>query len=79
MKKIESIEHLKAEAKDGADFVIMLRDWLRSSKRITYLPEANEFDIFNEIDGTWQTVKTENLADETLIPDAIAKGRLFKD
>lgn len=79
MKKIESIDQLKIESIGGANFVLMINRILRSSKYITYIPDKDKFRIHNFIDDTYQTVKTEKLSEETLIPKAIQEGRLFKD
>ena len=84
MKQINSIEELKKEAvyddrKGMTEFFIMLNFGLRSSKRITYFPETNTFDIHNEIDDSFE----EDLTEEQLISDthigiAIEKGAFFK-
>ena len=79
MIKIESIDQLKEESIGGAEFALMINRILRSSKYITYLPEIDEFRIHNFIDDTCQTVKADQLAEETLIPEAIEEGRFFKD
>ena len=79
MKKIESIDQLKKESIEGAEFVIMINTILRSTKFVTYLPKKDKFSIHNFIDDTHQTVKADRLLEETLIPEAIEAGRFFKD
>ena len=53
MKQINSIEELKKEAiyndKSVAEFFIMLNGGLRSSKRVTYFPDTDTYDVLNEI------------------------------
>lgn len=83
MKLITSLEELKKEAvtKNGdyADFFIALNFNLRSSKRILYDKETETFSVINEIDYSYQDDLTEEqLADETLIVEAINKSALFK-
>jgi len=83
MKLITSIEELKKEAAnkngDYADFFIALNFSLRSSKRILYEVETQTFSVINEIDYSYQDDLTEEqLANETLIVEAINKGALFK-
>lgn len=57
----------------------MLKGGARSSKRIIYFPDTNRFDVFNEIDDSWQ----ENLTDIQLQTDthillAIERGAFFR-
>jgi hypothetical protein len=52
---------------------------LRSSKRITYYPDTNTFDVHNEIDDSYEEDLTEEqLKSETHIGLAIESGALFK-
>jgi len=83
MKRIHSIQELKKQATtnngDYADFFIALNYGAKSSKRILYDQEAETFSIINEIDFSYQDDLTEEqLANETLIVDAINKGALYK-
>lgn len=85
MKKIASIEELKREAayddKLGmAEFYMLLAGGVaRSSKRITYYPEKNTFDVHNEIDDSYEEDLTEEqLRNETHIVTAIENGAFFK-
>lgn len=84
MKKITSIEELKKESeyddkKGMTDFFILLNFNLRSSKRITYYPDTNTFDVHNEIDDSYEEDLTEEqLINETHIGVAIDKGAFYK-
>lgn len=83
MKKINSIQELRNEAKynEGciAEFFIVLNFGAKSSKRITYYPDSDTYDVLNEIDYTYQDNLTEDqLRSQTLIIEAIEKGALFK-
>ena len=84
MKRITSLEQLKKEStyddkKGMAEFFILLNFGLRSSKRITYYPDTNTFDVNNEIDDSWEEDLTEEqLINETHIVLAIKNGAFFK-
>jgi hypothetical protein len=82
-KKITSMEQLKKEAKDpdDAEFFILLRGYLRSSKRIVWEKEERKFFIINFIDDTEQELTEAQLMDKgyTNIGYAMTKGALFKD
>ncbi len=84
MKRIDSLEQLKQEAaydegKDTAAFFILLKGGARSSKRITYFPDTNTFDVFNEIDDSWEEDLTETqLQSDTHIVLAIDRGAFYK-
>jgi hypothetical protein len=84
MERITSLEQLKKEStyddkKGMAAFFIQLNFGLRSSKRITYFPDTNTFDIYNEIDDSWkENLNEEQLRNETHIVLAIENGALFK-
>lgn len=83
LKRINSIEELKKESAtengDFADFFISLNHGVKSSKRILYNKEQETFDVINEIDYSYQDDLTkEQLANETLIVEAIEKGALYK-
>ena len=83
MKKITTLEELKKEAvyddKSVAEFFIMLNGGFRSSKRVTYFPNTDTFDVLNEIDDSYQEDLTEEqLRNETHIVYAIENGAFFK-
>ena len=84
MKKITSIEELKKEAayddrKGMSEFFILLNFGCRSRKRIVYYPDTNKFDVFNEIDDSYEDDLTEEqLRNETHIVLAIENGAFFK-
>jgi hypothetical protein len=78
--RITSLEQLKAESEQGAEFFILLNPILRSSKDIAWDAKAKKFHIFNDIDQTEQHLTEHQLMDETLtnIGYAMKKGALFK-
>ena len=83
MKQITSLEELKKEAtyddKSVADFFIILNGGLRSSKRVTYFPDTDTYDVLNEIDDSYQEDLTEEqLSNETHILYAIENGAFYK-
>jgi hypothetical protein len=82
-KKITSMEQLKIEAKDQEDveFFILLRGYLRSSKRIVWEEDEKKFFIINFIDDSKQELTEAQLMDKayTNIGYAMTKGALFKD
>jgi len=73
---IKDVEHLEQLAKreGGVDCFIQL-NYARSSKHITWTGES--FDIFNEIDDTWQTLKPKSLWRYSNIGEALDKAALF--
>ena len=83
MQKINSLEELKKistyNEKSVAEFFIMLTGGLRSSKRVTYFPYTDTYDVFNEIDDSYQEDLTEEqLRNETYIVFAIENGAFYK-
>jgi len=78
--RITSIEQLKAEAEQGAEFFILLNHGLRSSKGIVWDAEAKKFHVFNHIDQTEQHLTERQIMDKshTNIGYAMKKGALFK-
>ena len=52
--RITSMEQLKAESEQGAEFFILLNHGSRSSKDIMWDGDAKKFHIFNHIDQTVQ-------------------------
>lgn len=81
MKLVESINHLKElasnEQGDFIEFYILLSKFARSSKRILYYYDIDEFYIINEIDDSYQELKTHQLASETILVSAIERKSLF--
>jgi uncharacterized protein YfeS len=80
--KVESIDHLKtlasAQGDDFADFVLLIAGGLaRSSKRIIYYHNTDEFYIINEIDESFQEVGSKDLHSETNLIAGIDSGCLY--
>ena len=77
------MEQLKKEAQseDDAEFFILLRGYLRSSKRIIWEEDEKRFFIINFIDDTAEELTEEQLMDReyTNIGYAMTQGALFKD
>jgi len=82
-KQIKTIEELKTEAQGEQDteFFILLRGYMRSSKRIIWDEGKKRFFIRNYIDDTKQKLTEAQLMDQdyTNIGYAMTKGALFKD
>ena len=82
-KQIKTIEELKKEAQGEQDteFFILLRGYMRSSKRIIWDEEKKRFFIRNYIDDTKQVLTEAQLMDQdyTNIGYAMTTGALFKD
>jgi hypothetical protein len=81
MQLIKNIEELKKEAskESGLDCFISLSGGLcRSSKQIYYDKDSGRFDIYNDIDGSNQSLIERNLAKRTNIVEAIKLKALFK-
>jgi hypothetical protein len=80
-KKITSVEELKKESVDGADFFILLNHFLRSSKHIWWDESARHFEVINYIDGTEQALSEKEIMIKgyTNIGEAIQKGAFYKD
>ena len=83
MKLIESIAQLKvlATTKEGdfVDFFVILSGFARSSKRIMYCLDFDQFCIINEIDESYQEPTTDELALKTILVEAIEKNSLYMD
>ena len=77
------MEQLKKEARGEQDveFFILLKGYLRSSKRIVWEEGEKKFFIINFIDETEQELTEAQLMDRdyTNIGFAMTKGALFKD
>ena len=82
-KRITSLEELKKEAQGEQDteFFILLRGYMRSSKRIIWDEGKKRFFIRNYIDDTKQKLTEAQLMDQdyTNIGYAMTTGALFKD
>ena len=82
-KQITNMEQLKKEARGEQDveFFILLRGYLRSSKRIVWEEDEKKFFIINFIDDSEQELTEAQIMDEgyTNIGYAMAQGALFKD
>lgn len=82
-KPITSMAQLKKESNnpEAAEFFILLRSYLRSSKRIVWEEGQKMFFIINYIDDSEQELNEEQLMDRryTNIGYAMTKGALFKD
>ena len=78
MKQIKSLPQLKQESTGGAEFFVLLRGNLRSSKFINW--NGNTFYVLNYIDDSEQEFTQEQLMDrqETIIGEALTKGALYK-
>jgi len=81
MVKIKSMQQLKRESKGGAEFFILLRFNLRSTKWIEWNEENMVFDVISFIDGSEQILTEKQLMDQewTNIGFAITSGWLFKE
>ena len=83
MVKVENLEHLKELASktngDFVDFHILLGGGLaKSSKRIQYDLQFDEFCIIHEIDESFQELKSNQLDAKTNLIEAIEKKALFQ-
>ncbi len=83
MTRVENLGHLKELASSGnGDFVnfhILLAGGLaKSSKRIQYNFQFNEFCIINEIDESYQELAPSQLNAETNLIEAIEKNALYQ-
>ena len=79
-KKIDSLQQLKElSAEDGLDIFILLNGGLRSSKRITYFESDDTWDVYNEIDDSYQEgLTTKQLDEETIVVEALKNGALYR-
>ncbi len=78
-KRIQTLEELKAESRDGAEFFILLNFHLRSSKWIKWEEETQVFIIHNYIDESEQVLSETEIMDEGLtnIGRAMKLGAFF--
>lgn len=81
---VKNLVHFKmlAHNKNGdfEDFYIVLAGGLaRSSKRILYFPEEDEFSIIHEIDESYQELHSSKLKGETSFIEAIKAKCLYKE
>ena len=81
MIKIKSLRQLKRESNSGAEFFILLRFNLRSTKWIEWDAQSRVFNVINFIDGSEQTLTEKQLMDQewSLIGHAITSGCLYKN
>jgi len=81
MIKIKSVQQLKRESKGGAEYFILLRFNLRSTKWIEWDAQNRVFDVINFINGSEQTLTENQLMDQEWsdIGHAISCGWLYKD
>lgn len=81
MEKITSREQLNKLIEDAngdyIDTFILLNGGCRSSKEITFGEEENTYSIFNEIDGSDDTISFSDF-DNSFIGEAMSKGAFFK-
>ena len=75
------MQQLKRESKQGAEFFILLRFNLRSTKWIEWDAQNRVFNVINFIDGSEQILTEKQLMDQgwTNIGHAINSGWLFKE
>jgi hypothetical protein len=80
-KLIESLEQLKVEAEDFAEFLIQLKGGLVSRKVIRWDEDDKKFWILNCIDDTEQCLTEKQIInnEHTLIGEAIEKKAFYKD
>lgn len=81
--KVESLEqliHLSSNSNgDFVDFYVLLANgYAKSSKRILYYPNFEEFSIINEIDESYQEFHVSEIEKQSNLLEAIEKGVLFK-
>ncbi len=81
--EVKNLEHLKelANNKNGdfEDFHIILANGLaKSSKRILYYPEFDEFSLIHEIDESYQEFNSSEIGIKTNLISAISTKSLFK-
>jgi hypothetical protein len=80
-EQVISIDHLivLCDINGKAEFCITLCGGLcRSSKEIHFDNLTRKFEIYNDIDETWQSGLTvKDLYTETMIPEAIEKCSMF--
>jgi hypothetical protein len=78
---VKSVKHLKklCDINGRAEFYIILAGGLcRSGKEIHYDKQEGKFEIYNEIDDSWQIDVTEKqLYTDTNIPEAIEKSAMY--
>ncbi len=81
MIKIASLKQLKKVSKGGAEFLILLRFNLRTTKWIKWDVKNKVFNVINFIDGSEQILTEKQLMDQgwTNIGYAINSGWLFKE
>ena len=80
-KLIESLDQLRVEAEDFAEFLIQLKGGLVSRKVIRWYEDDKKFWILNCIDDTEQCLTEKQIInnEHTLIGEAIEKKAFYKD
>ena len=81
--RVRNIEHLVSLASnsngDFEDFYISIANGLaKSSKRILYHPDSEEFSMINEIDESFQEFHISEIENQSNLVEAMQKGALFK-
>ena len=77
--KIKTLEQLKKDCeKKQVDYFIHL-GYARSSKTIEYVPDDDIFCIFNDIDGHYQELNSNDIIHETNIVSSIENGSFYKN
>lgn len=78
---VTSVSHLKelCSINGRAEFYILLAGGLcRSGKQIHFDSTSKKYEIYNEIDETWQRGLSEKqLYSKTLIPEAIENSAMY--
>lgn len=79
--KITSLSDLKQQSSEGGDFFILLNGYMKSSKRIQWIPAERLFHLFNYIDDSRQKLTESQMMnlDFTNIGLAIRSGSFFKE
>lgn len=80
-KRIESVEQLKKESLDGAEFFIVLCHNLISRKYVRWDEDEGKFEIINWVDDSEQMLTEEEIMESgiTNIGKAIRKKAFYKD
>jgi hypothetical protein len=78
--KVESYDHLLSLLVDGGrhDFCIILMGGGAFSRKEIMLYDKDKLDVFNSIDGTFQTLSRKSVYSKSNIGEAIDKGAFFR-
>lgn len=65
---------------DGGDMLACFVSFgaARSSKEITFTDDGDDYDVYNDIDDTYETIKHDELMQSFPIGEAISKGTFYK-